>query len=89
MWDVATYSEPVARKEYRCQACEWIDNMMSRDDLTPEERVLYDIARADGFHILKGEKYRKTDGIWEGSSSVFRARPDMDDICNKYDLYAE
>ena len=86
-WDEATNTEPTARKEYRCQASEWVNNMMGRDDFTPDELIIFDKAKAEKFKILKGTKYRKVSGIWEGESSVFRARPDMDDICLKYDLY--
>ncbi len=86
-WDVATNTEPVARKEYICQASEWINNRCCRDDLTPDEQILYDKASSDGFKITKGMKYRKTDGFYDGEPSVFRARPEMDDICLKYDMY--
>ena len=86
-WDVATNTEPVARKEYRCQASEWVNNMMARDELTEDELEVYEKAEAEGWKILKGTKYLKTDGFWDGEPSTFRARPDMDAICQKYHLY--
>ena len=86
-WTVATSTEPKARKEYECQASEWVNNVMCRDDLTDDERIAYDKAKADGFKITKGMKYRKTDGFWDGDPSTFRARPEMDDICIKYNIY--
>jgi len=86
-WDIATNTEPVARKEYHCQASDWITNYMCDDDFTPEELIIFKKAQAEKFKILKGTQYRKVSGIWEGESSVFRARPDMDDICQKYDIY--
>ena len=88
-WDVATNTEPVARKEYRCDASEWINNMMDLDDFTSEELGLFDTARTEGFKILKGSKYLKTTGFWDGEPSVFRARPEMDVICRKYNLYSD
>ena len=72
---------------YWCGACEWINNTCCRDDLTDEEKVLYDQAKSDGFKILKGMKYAKTHGFYDGEPSVFRARPEMDAICHKYDIY--
>ena len=88
-WDVATDTQPVARKDYHCQASDWINNMMVRNDLTSDEREAYEKAEAEGWKILKGTKYIKTDGFWDGEPSVFRARPDMDAICKKYELYQE
>jgi hypothetical protein len=79
----------VARKDYHCQASDWINNMMGGEDFTPEELVIYKKAKAEKFKILKGTKYLKVDGFWEGEPSVFRARPDMDAICQKYELYRE
>jgi len=88
-WDIATNTKPKARKEYRCQASECINNIMGPGDFTPEELIDWNQAKDEGFKILKGTVYMKTDGIWEGEASVFRARPAMDDICIKYLLYDE
>lgn len=87
-WDIATHTEPRARKDYRCDACELLRSI-GFDCGTPEEAKFIDQAKADGYQILKGQRYRKISGIWEGSSSVFRARPQIDDICIKYGLYDE
>jgi len=86
-WDVATNTEPVARKNYMCDACDCFHRMADKGDLTPEEEVAYEAAAADGFKIPRGMKYLKTHGFYDGEPSVFRARPDMDAICIKYDIY--
>ena len=86
-WNVATDTEPVARKSYRCDACDCFHSIAEKSDLTPEEEAVYEKAAADGFKIPKGTKYFKTSSFWDGEPSVFRARPDMDAICQKYDLY--
>jgi hypothetical protein len=88
-WDVATNTEPVARRDYRCDASEWINNTCDRDDLNDEEKGAYDEAKADSFKILKGMRYLKTSGFFEGEASVFRARPEMDSICRKYNIYSD
>lgn len=86
-WTVATNSEPVARKEYRCDAAECIHRVAGESDFDGDDLVAYQQARAEGFKILKGTKYMKTSGFWEGEPSVFRARPDLDALCIKFDLY--
>ena len=86
-WDVCTNTNPKAQKDYRCQACEVIHNYMCDDDFTEEELVDWKQAREEGFKILQGTVYFKTVGFYEGEASVFRARPLIDDICIKYNLY--
>jgi len=88
-WDCYTNTEPVARKEYRCDAADCIHRVICFEDLEGDEIPVYQKAKAEGFKILKGTKYLKTSGFWEGEPSVFRARPDLDEICLKYSLYDE
>jgi len=70
-WDVSTFTEPVARKEYRCDASDWLRNSMYDDDFTPAELAVFNKAKAENFKIQKGMKYRKTSGIWDGESMTF------------------
>jgi len=89
-WDVCTESRPIARKEYYCQASDWIDNAgFSEDDYTPEEYAVIQSARAERFKIFPGTKYYRVSGIWEGEATTFRAREALHDICIKYDFYME
>ena len=46
-------------------------------------------AVAEGCKILKGQRYIKVSGKREGEFAVFRARPEIDAICKKYELYRE
>ena len=91
MWKVCEVTNPVASREYQCEASEWIDNTIGWDEseFEPKDVETISKARADGFKILKGTKYIKVSGIFEGEPAVFRARIDIDDICNRYELYRE
>jgi len=88
-WNPCTNSEPIARKQYNCQASDWVNNTLCLDDLTEDERKAYKTAEAEGWKILKGTRYLKASGFYDGEPSVFRARPDMDAICQKYQLYSD
>lgn len=87
-WDVSTETTPTARKAYLCNAAEWINNSgMGEDDFAPEDWDKIITAKAEGWKILPGTKYVKVKGIYEGEFSTFRGRPELCDICHKYDLY--
>lgn len=91
MWDFCTVQYPVARKEYHCQASEWIDNTIGWDECEydEEDRPVIRKAREEGCKILKGTEYVKVSGKWEGDFYTFHARKDLNAICHKYELYAE
>ncbi|TVO75106.1 hypothetical protein [Sedimenticola selenatireducens] len=87
-WDVEDISYPVAKKAYRCDACEWINNVpIDECDLADDERHAISAAKADRYKILKGQKYIKVRGIWEGTWQTFRARIDINNICQRHDIY--
>ena len=89
-WNPEIVTEPTARKEYLCRAFEWLDCMgVHPDDVEPEEWALIEKARKDGGKILPGMKYIKVTGKWDGEWSTFRARPELNAICHKYDIYQE
>lgn len=87
MWDFCFETIQKARKNYDCQACEWVINCLDISDLTDEEIKLYETAKSEGFKVLKGQEYLKISGKWEGDFSVFRARPEIEKLCQKYNLY--
>lgn len=39
-WDFSVTTTPVARKEYRCQAAEWLEND-DIEEFTQEEQIIY------------------------------------------------
>lgn len=89
MWDFCQLKIRTARKNYPCEAWHWINNSMSIGDLTPEEQKVVEKARAEGFTIPAGTKYKHCWGIWEGCWTSFRCRIDLDEVCLKYGLYEE
>jgi hypothetical protein len=89
-WDFYTSTMPVAKKDYPCDAWVWISNAnLSDDDFEEEDREIIFKAKSEGYKILKGTKYSKTKGMFNGEFTTFRSRIDLDDICKKYDLYEE
>jgi hypothetical protein len=87
-WDFSVTTTPVARKEYRCQAAEWLEND-DIEEFTQEEQVIYAAAERENFKILIGTKYIKTQGRYEGEFCVFRARIDLDNICRDNEVYQD
>lgn len=89
-WEFVTTTYPVARKEYRCEASDWILNCgLGEDDFSPEHWDLIEKARLEKWKIIPGTQYVKAEGKWEGDFTVYRARKDLHQICLDYDLYQE
>jgi hypothetical protein len=90
MWDFSVTTKQVANKNYHCGAADWIDNSSNGEaDYSAEDWAVICLAKKEGNLIKKGDRYVKTSGKWEGDFEVFRARVDLDKICNKYELYSE
>lgn len=87
-WNVFTDSEPIARKDYRCDASYFLGSL-SESDFDGDDLLIYQGAKADNFMIKKGMKYVKRKGLCDGDWQVFRAREDLNNLCIKYDLYEE
>lgn len=91
-WDFCNQTTPQARKRYHCDASDWINNFGLEDvvcDCTDDEKAALKRAEQEGWKILPGTKYVKCSGVWEGDFSVFRARPELNAICLRLDLYDE
>ena len=87
MWDFATETRPVARKDYDCQAWPWIDNSgCYPNDFDEEEVAIIEKARSEGFKIIKGTKYLRVSGKWEGEMTTYCARLDLQGICDDHEL---
>jgi len=86
MWTASKTIEEIARRDYNCEAWEWIDNS-DLEDATDEQIKIIEQARKEGCKILKGTLYRKTRGIFEGVFCTYRSRIDLDNICKELELY--
>ena len=89
MWDFCSITTPVARKEYECDGIVFIDECGYDEEFTPEEIAVINNCRKNGRKIFKGDKYIRVTGMWDGQWVTFRARPEINEICAKYDLYVE
>lgn len=87
-WDFQTNTEPIAKKDYRCEASQILFDLSDRD-IEPEDLVRYLFIKHEKGVIKKGSCYLKTKGMWEGEFVVFRARMDADELCRKYELYSD
>ena len=88
-WECRIDTQPIARKNYHCDAYQRIMDCMSDEDFTPDELLCIQGARADRGKILKGTKYDKITGKFDGDFQVWRARLDMLSIYLKYKLYED
>ena len=87
--DVILRDEEVrARKTYRCDAYSlWKDVMEPTTQVSEKDYLILHEADYDKGRILPGQLYRRVVGINDGRFSVYRARIDMDRLCDAYDLY--
>ena len=80
-------SEPVARKDHNCDACESLN--YHNNGLTFSE--LRDVVKAkrNGWKIKKGQKYIRQNILSSEGIYTFKAIPEIDYICRKYDFYGD
>ena len=78
-----------ARKFYDCDASWYWRNYGPQSDvsLTPEDRLLLNGVVADKWKIRPGQRYRYVVQIDGQDLQVYRARLDMDWLCQAHDLY--
>ena len=88
-WDFCTTTEQVARRDYHCQASDWIFELDLKGQLSFSELRSIAKAKRDKWKIKKGDRYTKTKGKFYGEFAVFRARLDLDKICINHDLYGD
>lgn len=80
----------IARKRYPCHAYYWFDrSCYGPDDVSPDDWLIVEAVRADRGRILPGMQYLYQVAVDGGEFVTFRARPEMDAICRKYNLYPE
>jgi hypothetical protein len=81
----------VARKDHHCNACEWItmDGDYRQHDFTFSEWRAIARAKENGWKILKGETYNWASCKQDGELYQWKAIPEMEAICHKYDYFAD
>lgn len=87
MIEIIRESKPKARKRYRCEACEFLQDELGWETFTLAECRLIVKARRNGWCIVPGRQYIRqfnTDGC---DTWTFRAIPEMHELCIKHDLY--
>jgi len=85
---VLSESKPKARKNYRCDACDWLFNTDFQEaGLSFAEYRSIVKAKRNGYEIVKGQTYIKQSGVYEGELCTFRAIPEIHDICLEYGFY--
>ncbi len=81
---------PIARKKYKCDACElFLESCLNKEDMDEIDYETVLEAKKDGLAILPGTRYRKVSCMEDGVFYTFRNRFDMDYICDKYELFDE
>ena len=85
-------SKHIAKKTYGCDACCWLDNFSIQDFLAhcqPTYGELRTVAKArrNCWRILPGQEYITRVSVSGGELYVFRAIPEIDAICHKYEIY--
>lgn len=90
-WEMETVTQQVARKDYLCDASVLLMSATNFDERVFEQSEigLLRESKASGLKILKGERYMKVSGKWEGEFAVFRSRIGLDVLCAKYGAYDE
>jgi len=79
---------PIARKEYHCQASDWIRECGWADgDWSQDEAAAIEAAKTDGWKIHKGERYVYQTGVSDGEMVTFRAKVCLHEICLRHNLY--
>jgi hypothetical protein len=85
---VLSESEPIARKQHNCSACEFIlDCGVHGFGYTFAELRLIAKAKRNNYKIVKGQKYLKQNNVCDGEIYTFKAIPEMHELCLKYDHY--
>jgi hypothetical protein len=80
-------SNPIARRDYACDACVWLFESNYRYGLTISEYRSIVKAKRNDFKIKAGSKYVYQCCKNYGDFYVFRAIPEIHAICLKYDMY--
>jgi len=80
-------TKQVARKTYRCDACEvWRNSSYSEKDVSPDDWLIVQACEADNWKIVVGQEYLKVVYVDDGITT-YRARLDMHNLCNRLGFF--
>lgn len=90
MSTVINVTQRKARKEHQCNACLFLFEADYRNigATISEYRAIADASQKNG-KILPGEVYEEVFCEDGGAVGTFRQKPEIHEICHKYDLYFE
>ena len=80
---------PIARKAYHCDACEYVRESVNQGFFTLSEYRQIVKAKRQGWSIKAGQQYIKQIQADQGDIITYRAIPEMDMLCHKYDLWPD
>jgi len=90
---VISKSEPVARKNYGCDACVWIaeyPECIDDCEMSFADKRIVVKARQNGWRVMKGEKHLQFTVVsCENTLVSLRVIKAINEICHKYDLYPD
>jgi hypothetical protein len=84
-----SHATPVAKKDYPCNASEWVYESLMYVKFTFSEKRDIVKAKRNGWKVKKGEKYIRQFNTEGGDTWAYIAIPAMDELCQKYDLFPE
>ncbi len=87
---VVSVRQRTARKKHRCNACLYLFYSDHRNlgATISEYRAIINALRCNGT-IVKGEKYEAVTVEHMGEIVQIQHKPEIDAICQKYDLYPQ
>lgn len=87
---ILSVKQRIARKEHKCNACLFLFEADYRNlGATFSEYRQIAKARMLNGKIMPGEKYEEVFFEDAGAVGTFKQKPDIHDICQRYDLYFE
>jgi hypothetical protein len=85
---VLSDNEVQSQKFYDCDAyAAWLNCGPPDSEVTPDEMLVLEGVRADKGKIRAGQRYRRVRFNDGNGIEVWRARLDMDILCQKYELF--
>jgi len=86
---ILSESKPIAKKVHHCNASEFIREYINQGHFTVSDYRQIVKAKRNNWRIMPGERYIRQVIVRDGDFYCFKAIPEMDALCWKYDLYGD